>query len=81
VEPRAGVLSPGAEVLAGDVLSDDLVESLEAMVEASLALCICEPERTGRVFSSLDLLDELGRTVMTLDGRKPYPGGYRPVRS
>jgi len=81
VEPRAGVLSPGAEVLAGDVLTDDMVESLEAMVEAVLALCVCEPARTGRVFSSLDLLDELRRTVMTLDGRAPYPGGYRPVRS
>lgn len=80
VEPRAGVLSPGAEVLAGHVLTDDLVESLEAMVEAVIALCICEPERTGRCYSSLDLLDELGRTVMALDGRAPYPGGYRPVK-
>jgi NAD(P)-dependent dehydrogenase (short-subunit alcohol dehydrogenase family) len=81
VEPRAGVLSPGAEVLAGDVLTDDLLESLEAMVEAVLALCTCEPERTGHVYSSLALLDALGRTVMNLDGRTPYPGGQRPFVS
>jgi NAD(P)-dependent dehydrogenase (short-subunit alcohol dehydrogenase family) len=72
VEPRAGVLSPGAEVLAGDVLTDDLLEPLESMVEAVLALCTCGPERTGRVHSSLDLIAELGRTVMALDGRAPY---------
>jgi hypothetical protein len=24
--------------------------------------------------------DALGRTVMTLDGRAPYPGGQRPAR-
>ena len=60
--------------------TDDLLESLEAMVEAVLVLCTCGPERTGRVHSSLDLLDELGRTVMDLDGRAPYPGGQRPLR-
>jgi NAD(P)-dependent dehydrogenase (short-subunit alcohol dehydrogenase family) len=80
VEPRAGVMTPGAEVLASHVLTDDLLESLEAMVEGTLALCDCEPERTGKVYASLDLLDELGRTVMTLDGLAPYPGGYRPLR-
>jgi hypothetical protein len=33
------------------------------------------------VHVSLDLLDTLGRTVMTLDGSRPYPGGQRPERS
>ncbi len=80
IAPRAGVMTPGAEVLASHVLTDDLLESLEAMVEGVVALCDCEPERTGRSYLSLDLLDELGRTVMTLDGREPYPGGQRPVR-
>jgi hypothetical protein len=50
------------------------------MVEAVLLLCTCGPERTGLVHTSLDLLDELGRTVMTLDGRARYPGGQRPLR-
>jgi hypothetical protein len=29
---------------------------------------------------SLDLLDELDRTVLTLDGAAPYPGGQRVWR-
>lgn len=80
IEPRAAVLSPGADVLVGSRLSPDQIESLEAMVEATIALCGCGPDTTGRVCSSLDLLDELGRTVMTLDGTAPYPGGQRPVQ-
>ena len=79
VEPRAAVLSEGAEALVGGTLTDDQIESMEAMVEAVLALCDCEPDRTGNVYVSLDLLDELGTTVMQLDGRSPYPGGQRPV--
>jgi NAD(P)-dependent dehydrogenase (short-subunit alcohol dehydrogenase family) len=79
VEPRAAVLSEGADALVGGTLRDDQIESMEAMVEAVLALCDCEPDRTGQVFVSLDLLDELGATVMDLDGRAPYPGGQRPV--
>lgn len=80
VEPRASVLSPGAEVLAGARLTEDQIESLEAMVEATIALCECGLERTGGCYSSLDLLDELSRTVMTLDGKSEYPGGYRTTR-
>jgi NAD(P)-dependent dehydrogenase (short-subunit alcohol dehydrogenase family) len=79
VEPRAAVLSEGADALVGGTLRDDQIESMEAMVEAVLALCDCEADRTGQVFVSLDLLDELGATVMNLDGRAPYPGGQRPV--
>jgi hypothetical protein len=30
---------------------------------------------------SIDLLDELDLTVMTLDGSGPYPGGRRVLRS
>ena len=80
VEPRAAVLSPGADVLVGSRLRPDQIESLEAMVEAAISLCECGPDVTGRICSSLDLLDELGRTVMTLDATAPYPGGYRPVQ-
>jgi citronellol/citronellal dehydrogenase len=60
VLPRAAVRSEGAEILVGESLRADQVEPMETMVEAVLALCACEPERTGQVFVSLDLLDELG---------------------
>ncbi len=38
------------------------------MVEAVVALCDCEPDYTGNVCVSLDLIDELGLTVHRLDG-------------
>jgi citronellol/citronellal dehydrogenase len=79
VEPRAAVLSEGADALVGGTLRPEQIESMEAMVEAVLALCDCGPDRTGQVYVSLDLLDELGATVMALDGRSPYPGGHRPL--
>lgn len=81
VEPRAGVMSEGAEQLVGGQLREDQIESMEAMVEAVAALCDCPPERTGRVLESLGLLDELGLVVMTLDGSAAYPGGQRPHRA
>jgi NAD(P)-dependent dehydrogenase (short-subunit alcohol dehydrogenase family) len=59
VMPRAAVLSEGADVLVGNLLQADQVEPMETMVEAVLALCTCEAERTGKVYISLDLLDEL----------------------
>jgi citronellol/citronellal dehydrogenase len=79
VEPRSAVLSEGADALVGGTLLPEQIESMEAMVEAVLALCDCGPDRTGQVYVSLDLLDELGATVMALDGRSPYPGGQRPL--
>ena len=81
VEPRSAVMSEGAEALVGDIVKDDQIESMEAMVEGAIALCDCPPEHTGRVEVSLDVLDRLGITVMTLDGRAPYPGGQRVARS
>ena len=77
VEPRAAVMSEGAEALVGDIVKDDQIESMEAMVEGAIALCDCPPEHTGRVEVSLDVLDRLAITVMTLDGAGPYPGGQR----
>ena len=77
VEPRAAVMSEGAEALVGDIVKDDQIESMEAMVEGAIALCDCPPEHTGRIEVSLDVLDRLGITVMTLDGAGPYPGGQR----
>ena len=77
IEPRAAVMSEGAEALVGDIVKDDQIESMEAMVEGAIALCDCPPEHTGRIEVSLDVLDRLGITVMTLDGTRPYPGGQR----
>lgn len=68
VEPRAAVASEGANALLADVDVDrSRYESIEAMVEGAVALCCCEPERTGKVFVSLDLIDELGLEVRSLD--------------
>ncbi len=68
VEPRAAVMSEGAEVLVGGPLEADQVESMEEMVEAVVALCDCPRGRTGRNHVSLELLQELGVTVRQLDG-------------
>jgi NAD(P)-dependent dehydrogenase (short-subunit alcohol dehydrogenase family) len=68
IEPRAAVMSEGAEVLVGDIVGPDAIEPMETMVEATLALCDCPPERTGGVHVSLDLLAELGITARALDG-------------
>ena len=80
IEPRVAVMSDGAEQLVGDELVDDQIESMEAMVEALVALCDCPAERTGGTLESLSLLEELGREVRTLDGARPYPGGFRVTR-
>ena len=68
VEPRAAVMSEGAERLVGGKLRPDQIESMEQMVEGALALCDCPPDLTGRICVSLDLIDELGLTVHNLDG-------------
>jgi citronellol/citronellal dehydrogenase len=75
VEPRAAVLSEGADALVGGTLTPEQIEPMEAMVEATLALCRCGPERTGGVYVSLDLIDELGLEVRSLDGAAPHVGG------
>jgi NAD(P)-dependent dehydrogenase (short-subunit alcohol dehydrogenase family) len=71
IEPRAAVMSEGATELIGDIVTDDLIESMESMVEATIAMCDCEPDRTGQVVVSTELIRELGLTVMTLDGTAP----------
>lgn len=71
VEPRAAVLSEGADAIVGDSLRPDQIESMEEMVEAVAALCGCPPERTGLVHVSLDLIAELGLVVHRLDGAPP----------
>jgi citronellol/citronellal dehydrogenase len=75
VEPRAAVMSEGAEILAGHVIREDQKESMEEMVEAAVYLCDCDAETTGQVFVSLDLIGDRGVTVMTLDGGSPWSKG------
>jgi NAD(P)-dependent dehydrogenase (short-subunit alcohol dehydrogenase family) len=75
VEPRAAVMSEGAEVLAGHVIREDQKESMEEMVEAAVFLCDCDTGTTGQVFVSLDLIADRGVTVMTLDGGAPWSKG------
>ena len=69
------MLSEGANALVGDVLRDDQIESMEGMVEAVVTLCDCELDCTGHIFESLQLLEDRGCTVMTLDGSKAYEPG------
>jgi NAD(P)-dependent dehydrogenase (short-subunit alcohol dehydrogenase family) len=67
VEPRAAVMSEGAEALVGNIVTSAMVESMEEMVEAAVALCDCPPERTGGIEVSLDLIEELDLEVKNLD--------------
>jgi len=66
----AAVITPGVRAKGIDRwLEPSMVEPVEAMAEAALALCSCDPETmTGRVTYSMKLLEELGRPVRTLDG-------------
>jgi citronellol/citronellal dehydrogenase len=68
VEPRAAVLSEGAAALVGSTLRPDQIESMEEMVEATVALCECPEDVTGRVAVSLDLIADWGLEVHGLDG-------------
>ncbi|GAA4972707.1 SDR family NAD(P)-dependent oxidoreductase [Yinghuangia aomiensis] len=68
VEPRAAVMSEGAQELVGHIVRPDQIETMEQMVEGALALCDCPADYTGRVGVSLDLIEEFGRTVRSLDG-------------
>jgi NAD(P)-dependent dehydrogenase (short-subunit alcohol dehydrogenase family) len=76
--PVAAVITPG--VLAKGLTSGDtnwidpsMIEPVEAMAEAALVLCSCDPATmTGRVTYSVRLLEELGRPMRTLDGRALY---------
>jgi NAD(P)-dependent dehydrogenase (short-subunit alcohol dehydrogenase family) len=70
--PVAGVRTPGADALVGDVFdaNPELVESLELFVEAALALATCDPATTtGRILYSRPYLEEIGREPHALDGR------------
>ena len=71
LSPVAAVRTPGASAL-GMMPEDrpELIEPMEVMVEAALALVSGDPTRlTGRVAYSGPLLAELGITPRGLDGR------------
>jgi len=56
--------------MVGELLrrQPELLESMEEMVEAVVALCACPAEVTGRIAVSLDLIAEWGLVVHNLDG-------------
>lgn len=68
IEPRAAVLSEGADALVGASLRPDQIESMEEMVEAAVALCDCPEDITGRNTVSLDLIADWNLSVHDLDG-------------
>jgi NAD(P)-dependent dehydrogenase (short-subunit alcohol dehydrogenase family) len=70
VQPRAAVLSEGAAALVGSTLRPDQIESMEEMVEATVALCDCPESVTGRITVSLDLIAQLRLEVRNLDGTR-----------
>jgi len=70
IEPRAAVMSEGAEALVGSSLRADQIETMEEMVEGVVALCDCPPHVTGRIAVSLDLIDEWRLTVHNLDASR-----------
>jgi NAD(P)-dependent dehydrogenase (short-subunit alcohol dehydrogenase family) len=67
--PVAAVRTPGVEAL-GMLPPAHLIEPMEVMVEAALALCT--GTLTGRVAYSRPLLAELGLAPRTLDGRTAF---------
>jgi len=75
VAPVAAVRTPGADALVADLMARNpaLVEPMEVMVEAILALCAGDPATlTGRITLSGPLLAELGIEPRNLDGT-PIP--------
>jgi NAD(P)-dependent dehydrogenase (short-subunit alcohol dehydrogenase family) len=68
--PVAAVITAAVRLTGADKwIQPDMIEPVEAMAEAALALACCDAKLTGRVTYSLELLRELGREIRTLDGR------------
>ena len=64
IAPVAAVRTPGAEALVGELMKThpELVEPVEWLAEAVLALATCDPRTcTGRILYSGPFLDEIGR--------------------
>jgi citronellol/citronellal dehydrogenase len=69
--PVAAVITESVRASGAEpFIAPSMIEPVEAMAEAALALVTGDPEKlTGRVVYSLRLLEELGREIRTLDGR------------
>ena len=69
--PYQMVITPGVRAMGIDEnVSGIVVEPEEAMAEAALILCTAGiNEHNGRIAKSLPLLRELGRPILSLDGR------------
>jgi citronellol/citronellal dehydrogenase len=70
--PVKAVLTEGVKAtLTEDAIAgDDILEPIEAMAEAALALCTSDRDGlNGGVHKSLTLLERLGRPIRALDGR------------
>ena len=74
LSPVAAVITPGVQAMGISAwIEPSMIEPVEAMAEAALVLCSCDPATmTGRVAYSLKLLEELGRPIRTLDGGALY---------
>jgi citronellol/citronellal dehydrogenase len=74
--PVGAVPTEGTEALG--VVPDEALaeaESREAMAEASLALCVTrDPNLTGRITFCTPILEELGRSVYSTDGKTKLAG-------
>jgi NAD(P)-dependent dehydrogenase (short-subunit alcohol dehydrogenase family) len=72
--PVAAVITEAVRYTGADrYIEPSMIEPIEAMAEAALALVTGDREKlTGRVAYSLRLLEELGREIRTLDGRAAY---------
>ena len=69
--PVAAVITAAVRMTGADKwIKPEMIEPVEAMAEAALALACCDAKLTGRITYSLDLLRELGREIRTLDGRE-----------
>jgi NAD(P)-dependent dehydrogenase (short-subunit alcohol dehydrogenase family) len=68
--PVAAVITEGVRAAGVEKwIEPSMIEPVEAMAEAALALCTGDPVKlTGRIAYSLELLEELGRPVRALDG-------------
>lgn len=68
--PRLAVQTPGFRLLGNESLrTDDRFEPVEAIAEAAVVLCSCDPaQMSGGFYRSLTLLEELQRPIRGLDG-------------
>ncbi len=76
VAPHATVPTPGVKASNFDRSGPQWREEpVEVMAEAALALAVVDPASfTGHTVLSAAYLEQIGRPVLTLDGRSPLPG-------